>query len=121
MKNSQPSEYVPDIQDIVILNFDPALGQEIQKRRPALVLSHRGYSELTGLVVITPVTHAVHNQLKNNGLLVPVPKRLEKIDGFFNPLQFYTLDYRKRKLKFIETLDTATFLEVHRTIMNVLN
>lgn len=121
MKNSRSAKYVPNIQDIVIIDFDPSLGKEIQKRRPALVLSHRGYSNLTGLVVITPITHAEHNQQQAAGMLIPVPNNLGKVNGFFNPLQFYTLDYQKRNLKFIETLDTATFLEVHRTIMNILN
>lgn len=32
-------EYIPDIGDVVWIDFDPQKGNEIQKRRPALVIS----------------------------------------------------------------------------------
>ncbi|WP_161943354.1 type II toxin-antitoxin system PemK/MazF family toxin, partial [Streptococcus suis] len=31
--------YIPQKQDIIWIDFDPSLGKEIQKRRPALVVS----------------------------------------------------------------------------------
>lgn len=52
--NSQNNEYIPDKQDLIEIDFDPAVGKEIKKRRPALVISNRGYSQVTGLVVIAP-------------------------------------------------------------------
>ncbi|HEM5994394.1 TPA: type II toxin-antitoxin system PemK/MazF family toxin, partial [Streptococcus suis] len=42
--------YIPQKQDIIWIDFDPSLGKEIQKRRPALVVSSHKYSQMTGFV-----------------------------------------------------------------------
>ena len=51
------SEYIPQRQDIVWIDFDPSAGKEIQKRRPALVVSNKNYSKHTGFVAVCPITH----------------------------------------------------------------
>ena len=38
------SEYVPDIGDVVWIDFSPQSGNEIQNRRPAIVISSRVYN-----------------------------------------------------------------------------
>jgi mRNA interferase MazF len=48
--------YVPDAGDIVWLDFDPQAGREQDRRRPALVLTDRGYNRASGLVVVCPLT-----------------------------------------------------------------
>ncbi|WP_236008136.1 type II toxin-antitoxin system PemK/MazF family toxin [Levilactobacillus andaensis] len=121
MKSLKTNRYIPESQDIVWLDFDPALGFEINKRRPALVLSHSGYSELTNLVVVSPITHAANNRLQRAGFMIPIPPDLPEIDGFINPLQFQTLDFNKRHVKYIATLDSDTFLQVRKQVLFVLN
>ncbi len=37
------SEYIPDTGDIIWIDFDPQRGNEIQKRRPALVITSQIY------------------------------------------------------------------------------
>ncbi|HEM6031064.1 TPA: type II toxin-antitoxin system PemK/MazF family toxin, partial [Streptococcus suis] len=49
--------YIPQKQDIIWIDFDPSLGKEIQKRRPALVVSSHKYSQMTGFVAVCPITH----------------------------------------------------------------
>ncbi|GAF37732.1 type II toxin-antitoxin system PemK/MazF family toxin [Lentilactobacillus farraginis] len=66
------NNYVPNQQDIIAIDFDPSVGHEIRKRRPALVLSNEGYSRLTGLVVISPIIHASNNALRESGFLVQI-------------------------------------------------
>jgi mRNA interferase MazF len=46
----------PDAGDIVILNFDPQAGREIQKRRPALVLSPKAFNAAMNFAVMCPIT-----------------------------------------------------------------
>src|SRR5215469_8355798 len=41
--------YVPEAGDIVMMDFDPRIGHQQAKRRPALVLSDRRYSRASGL------------------------------------------------------------------------
>ena len=47
---------IPERGDFIWLNFDPQVGHEEAKRRPALVLSPAEYHSLTGLIVVCPVT-----------------------------------------------------------------
>lgn len=66
-KSQKTNNYVPNQQDIIFIDFDPSISHEIRKRRPALVLSNQGYSRLTHLVVVSPITHANNNALRKSG------------------------------------------------------
>ena len=48
--------YHPDRGDLIEMNFQPAAGREIDKRRPAVVLSDRQYNRRTGLCVAVPAS-----------------------------------------------------------------
>jgi mRNA interferase MazF len=50
--------YVPDVGDIVWLDFDPQAGREQAGRRPGLVLSPRVYNTI-GLAFICPITNKI--------------------------------------------------------------
>ncbi|BAQ56617.1 type II toxin-antitoxin system PemK/MazF family toxin [Lactobacillus acetotolerans] len=109
-------EYIPAQQDLIVIDFDPAIGKEIRKRRPALVMSNAGYSQVTGLVVIALITHATNNRLKN--FFVPVVSN--KVSGYINPLQFFTYDFRKRNAKKLDLLPTSAFVEVKQVMLNII-
>ena len=51
--------YVPDAGDIVFMDFDPQVGREQAKRRPALVLTDLRYNRASGLAVVCPLTSKV--------------------------------------------------------------
>jgi len=51
--------YVPDIGDIVWLEFDPQAGHEQAGRRPALVLSPEKYNGLRGMMICCPMTSRI--------------------------------------------------------------
>ena len=53
------NQYVPDTGDIVFLDFDPQVGREQAKRRPALVLTDLRYNRASGLAVVCPLTSKV--------------------------------------------------------------
>jgi mRNA interferase MazF len=46
----------PEAGDLVWVNFNPQAGHEQAGRRPALVLSARGYHEKTALAIVCPIT-----------------------------------------------------------------
>ena len=54
-----PSSYVPDIGDLIWLDFDPSAGHEQAGHRPALVLSPKLYNTKTGLLICVPLTSQV--------------------------------------------------------------
>lgn len=49
-------DYVPDVGDVVWIDFDPQAGREQAGHRPALVLSGERYNRLTGLMLCCPMT-----------------------------------------------------------------
>lgn len=48
--------YIPDAGDLIWLDFDPQVGREHKKRRPALVLTSASYNRAAGLAVVCPCT-----------------------------------------------------------------
>jgi mRNA interferase MazF len=55
--NGEP--HVPDTGDIVFLDFDPQVGRDQAKRRPALVLTDLRYNRASGLAVVGPLISKV--------------------------------------------------------------
>jgi len=51
--------YVPDRGDLVWVSSSPQRGREQAGRRPALVLSPKGYNRRIGLALVCPVTSRV--------------------------------------------------------------
>jgi mRNA interferase MazF len=50
------SGYVPDVGDIVWLQFDPQAGHEQAGHRPAVVLSPANYNSRAGMILCCPTT-----------------------------------------------------------------
>src|SRR5271154_6390265 len=53
--------YVPDVGDVVWLNFDPQAGHEQAGHRPCLVLSPARYNRLSGMMIGCPMTSRIKN------------------------------------------------------------
>lgn len=53
------ASYVPDAGDLIWTDFDPTMGREQARRRPALVVSSSAFTENTGFAVVCPITSRV--------------------------------------------------------------
>ena len=51
--------WFPDAGDLIWMDFAPTKGREQSGRRPALVVSSRVFTEMTGLAVVCPITSRV--------------------------------------------------------------
>lgn len=51
--------WFPDAGDLIWTDFDPTKGREQAGRRPAVVVSSREFSALTGFAVVCPVTSRI--------------------------------------------------------------
>ena len=69
-KKSLPN---PKRGEIWMVALDPTVGDEMQKRRPAVVLSSTGLGRLR-LRVIVPLTSSWRGSLGTNYWMVPIPK-----------------------------------------------
>lgn len=53
------TQYIPERNDIVWLDFEPTRGKEIGKYRPALILSSQAYNSKTGLLICCPISTSI--------------------------------------------------------------
>lgn len=98
------SKFIPKRGDLIVLNFNPQAGHEQAGRRNAIVLSPKEFNELTGLIVVCPIT----NKKKSYPFEVDLPKEgVSLTDG--NPItgviladQVKSLDWVARNLKVLK-------------------
>lgn len=94
----------PRAEDIIILNFNPQSGIEIQKQRPSLVVSNSSFNKKTGLVMVCPIT-STHRDFP---LHVTLDQRT-KTHGDILCEQLKSLDYCARNWKFVEIVPDDLF------------
>jgi mRNA interferase MazF len=88
------ASYVPDTGDIVFIDFDPQVGREQAKRRPALVLTDLRYNRASGLVVVCPLT----SKVKPYPFTLPVT--VGDVEGAVLVDQLKSMDWVGRKAEF---------------------
>ncbi|MFZ4616311.1 MAG: endoribonuclease MazF [Rectinemataceae bacterium] len=100
------SAYSPERGDVVWLDHDPQRGHEQAGKRPAIVISPRQYNQRVGLALFFPIT----SQVKNYPFEVAIS--LTKVKGVILADQIKSLDWKARKVKFIEAAPVEIFEEV---------
>ena len=93
--------------NIILIDFNPQSGIEIQKRRPALVVSNDAFNRLTGLVVVCPIT-STHRNLP---LHITLDQRTNT-HGDIVCEQIKSLDYNARNWSFLEDAPSDIFDKV---------
>lgn len=99
--------YIPQKGDFVAVNFDPQTGHEQKGRRPALVISNTLFNKHTGLAMVCPIT----NTNRKFPFHVAVPEE-SSLTGFIMVEQVKSIDFRKRKIKYIEKSSEKTLCAV---------
>ena len=87
--------YIPERNDIVLLDFEPTKGKEIGKSRPALILSSQTYNSNTGLIICCPISTSIRGSLTEVNI-----NNLEKPSVVAASL-IQTLSWKERKVKFV--------------------
>lgn len=109
------SSYVPDRGDLVWLEFTPQAGSEQRGRRPALVLSPKSYNGKVGLALFCPLT----SKVKGYPFEVMLPDGYA-VSGVVLSDQLKSLDWRSRKVKFIERLTIDVMEMVIARVLTLL-
>src|SRR5438445_10319875 len=65
---------VPRRGDIYLVNFDPTIGSEIQKTRPALILQNDIGNRHSPITIVAAITSQVGEQLYPTEVLVMAPE-----------------------------------------------
>lgn len=89
--------YIPNKGDIVWFNFDPSVGKEVMKNRPAFVISRKVFNEHTGFAVVAPITSTVRGMK----LEVVLPDKT-MTQGAVLIHQMKSLDFETRNIELIE-------------------
>jgi len=109
------SSYVPNRGDLVWLEFTPQAGSEQRGRRPALVLSPKSYNGKFGLALFCPVT----SKIKEYPFEVKLPDG-SAVCGVVLSDQLKSLDWRSRKVKFIERTSSDVMAMVTARVLTLL-
>jgi mRNA interferase MazF len=104
------ASYVPDAGDLVWLDFDPQAGREQGRRRPALVLTDRGYNRASGLVVVCPLTS------KRKPYPFALPVVVDKVEGAVLVDHLKSMDWKARDMAFHSKADPALVSKVRAYI-----
>jgi mRNA-degrading endonuclease toxin of MazEF toxin-antitoxin module len=88
--------YIPDRGDIIWLDFEPSVGKEITKRRPAYVVSRKAFNEHTGFALVAPITSKVRK------VRLEVVLEGTETEGAILPYQVKSFDFEQRQAALIE-------------------
>ena len=107
------ARYVPGAGDIVWIDFAPQAGREQAKRRPALVVTERGYNRASGLVIVCPLTS------RRKPYPFALPAVVDKVEGAVLVDHLKRMDWVARKAAFHSKADPALLAKV-RAYLGVL-
>lgn len=108
---AKEKSYIPKKGDIVWINFDCAVGKEIQKRSPGLVVSRYEFNRKTMFAVVCPITSTIRSLPTRYTL----PEDLETT-GQVLISQLKSLDFHVRDLKQIEHLSLQDMAKIDQII-----
>ena len=106
--------YVPEAGDIVMMDFNPQVGREQAKHRPALVLTDQRYNRASGLAVVCPLTS------KRKPYPFALPITLDQVEGAVLVDQLKSLDWSGRSAKFHSKAEPALVSRVRQYIAVLL-
>jgi len=106
--------YVPEAGDIVFIDFDPQVGHEQDKRRPALVLTDQRYNRASGLAVVCPLTS------KRKPYPFALPIKVDKVEGAILVDQLKSVDWVSRRAQFYSKAEATLLPKVRRYIAVLL-
>jgi len=108
------SVYIPEKGDIVSLSFDPSAGNEIMKRRPALIISRKAFNAHTGFAILAPITSTVR------GMALEVVLKDTRTTGAILIHQLRSLDVESRGVEFLERAPSAIIEQATNMAITIL-
>src|SRR5258708_16594414 len=108
------SNYVPEAGDIVMLDFDPQLGREQAKRRPALVITEQRYNRASWLAVFCPLAS------RRKPYPFALPTTVDKVDGAVLVDQLMSLNWSNRTATFHIKAEPALLAQVPPSLRMLL-
>jgi mRNA-degrading endonuclease toxin of MazEF toxin-antitoxin module len=109
--------YHPDRGDVIEMNFQPSAGREIDKRRPAIVISPVAYNRKSGLCLAVPTT----TDLTPGPLWIPAPDGLLPRPSLILCDYLKSFDYRERSATFLTRAPRALVDQIVENVLDLID
>ncbi|HEX8342943.1 MAG TPA: type II toxin-antitoxin system PemK/MazF family toxin [Tepidisphaeraceae bacterium] len=109
--------YRPERGDVVVVNFYPAAGREIDKRRPAIVISDTQYNRASGFCIVVPTS----TNLAPGPMWYPIPNGLLDRPSVALCDFARSVDYRERNVAFVAKAPKALVDEVVMRLIELVD
>ncbi|MEK7083910.1 MAG: type II toxin-antitoxin system PemK/MazF family toxin [Patescibacteria group bacterium] len=114
MKNIR-SRFQPKRGDIYLVNFDPTVGSEIKKTRPAIILQNDIGNRYSPITIVAAITSRVEDRIYPTEVLLRHGKSGLSKDSLILLNQIRSID-KQRLVRKIGRIDTETLRKVHAAI-----
>ncbi len=101
--------------DIYLVNFDPTLGSEVQKTRPALILQNDTANQYSPITIVAALTSKFDDNIYPTEVFIKSPEGGLGIDSVILLNQIRSID-KQRLVKRIGKLDSVTMIQVDYAI-----
>ncbi len=101
--------------DLIEVDFNPSVGHEPAKRRPAVVVSCFGFNARSSLVAVVPITST------DNGYPLHIPVSGGGIQGFACVEGLRTVDLERREHTFVGYADEKAMRKIVQAIRGMLD
>lgn len=99
--------------DIFLVSLDPAIGHEIKKSRPCIIISPDEVNAHIGTLIIAPMT------TKSHPYPTRIPVKLANKNGWIALDQIRTID-KKRIIKKLDSADSQTVKSIKSVLREML-
>ncbi len=111
----QASEASPRRGEVYLVAFDPTVGREIKKTRPALVLQNDIANRHSSITIVAAITSQFEGRLYPTEVLVKMPEGGLRTDSVVLLNQIRSVD-KKRLIRRLGRLKPATMRQVDRAL-----
>jgi mRNA interferase MazF len=102
--------------EVYLVNFDPTIGAEIQKTRPALVVQNNIANRYSPITIVGAISSQFDDQLYPTEVLIQPPEGGLTIPSVVLLNQVRSVD-KRRLVRRLETLTLTTMERVDRAIL----
>ncbi len=99
-----------------LTNFDPTLGVEIQKTRPALIVQNDIYNRYGSITIVAAITSKFKEPLYPTQVLIEAPEGGLKTDSVVLLRQIRSVD-KQRLVRRLGSVKPETMQEVDRALL----
>ena len=109
--------YHPDRGDLIEMNFHPAAGREIDKRRPAIVLTPLSYNRRSGICLAVPLS----TDLTSGPLWLPMPAGFLPFPSLILCDYLKSFDYRERSAAFLKRIPRELVDQIVGNVLDLID